>query len=591
MVSKWDMLKNAVFRSEEYFKRLAGIDNYYEGENEQVKILKNSLTAIIDSAKQCLESSGDMTTLDKNNEHLKKLDEMKNSNRRFKMSAITTKVMNECVANCAKINDLLKQQESGQISSTIALTEVYKLMTMHSKLIEEYRTTLYALEFDSNSMLEEIINYTHQTIEEGFNKFKELPDLDLNEVEKNFNLQESIPTDSLIQNRIDENQRVENSIETAINRGASNKSQSVVESSLDNSLSSLAQLCMAMEDMLGGSTINLRSDELMGLMHNSYRDIQVLYESEKVANQETIDYSFLSDQYGSVMDSVIKESNQELLNYNVEISESLIETLKELMMESNDAQRTGVFLKETTTLMKSMLNEFNGFVPIVEEIKTKIGEVEKIVDANITQVSVEENDIVIEQKNKDIPIEETKNGHSEKEEIVSASSGSNEISEQAFKFESTDDLTAEDAEILNIAIENLGKYEWIKHSLLNDRTINISAQFRKALEGDMVKDQIESVCSKTTRVSEGDMPFVQSEVEEIHNIIKELYQNGKSPDEIVKSAAFEIKHNSSSQLQTTWKELSENFNEKNHLYFYLSRQYLEDVSRSVFQELQEEMER
>lgn len=172
--------------------------------------------------------------------------------------------------------------------------------------------------------------------------------------------------------------------------------------------------------------------------------------------------------------------------------------------------------------------------------------------------------------------------------LVDNNTSKEQESEAKTNTSNIDILSNEDSVLLEALVKDLRKYEWVKNTLLNDQSIKISDRFRTALQTDEIKTEIENMCAKEPPFEyEGELPFVEAEKQEIKNIIEHLYKEGFSQDDIVKSAASEIKNNSSQSLRETWATLSANFN-GSHKYFYLAREYLEGISNEVLATLTKE---
>lgn len=176
------------------------------------------------------------------------------------------------------------------------------------------------------------------------------------------------------------------------------------------------------------------------------------------------------------------------------------------------------------------------------------------------------------------------------ENVIQNDIDNNAVLESSGNIESL--LSDTDLQFLNNAILNLGKYDRVKHSLLNDPKLNISKEFRGKLENDEFKNsiegKIEKVCKDANIPTINDLPFTSGEEGEIKKIIADLYKSGCDKENIVREVSFNIKNNSSPGLKETWNTLRSQFDSGSHLMFYLTREYVEKMSSDMFNELQKD---
>ena len=619
---QWNNFKSRVTKAEEYVNFLSKFSAWSEsvyGDRFSSALwqIKNNLTRTIETSSNFLLNVEKQTS-GNNNVHLQKF---KAVDRAFQANALDGKLMSQCCSFFADVNNLVKRQEKGEMSSTDALIELRRINATFVHLSDEYNDSLDSLgtKGDASEYLGNIIKLTNDTILEAVDTISAKEDFDLDALKKAEISAVKIPNDPIIQSRIDVNKKTIGMIDRTIEEHNENMKQGDMIALEDEVLKTFDALDQAVEDLSEGKDIESNIDSLYNVSRGLSKNVDNLYEKQLQMNATQSDYDFISKQFGDSIDKSINDNVYDWRNYLYDISQTMLEQVKDIS-ENSQSDTNQQFVKSMSSLMLNMTklypSEHTNQAVLATEIESFVESLEKENEKNfdtaempkeeaINSEMADENDSAqttnnenLDNWNKNADVktyQETDVISKEsklKEEInIEENTQNNDDNtanldnEESYNFSSNDILTETDIEILNSTIKELRKYDWVKHTLLNDGNIHISKSFREALERDELKNEIDQMCAKQPAFEyEGELPFTKSEEMEIRNIIENLCNAGVSQEDIVRTAAFEIKTNSSEGLKETWQTLSAKFN-GSHKYFYLAREYLSDVSSEIIKNL------
>lgn len=625
MDSQWNNLKSRVARAEEYINYLNKFSAWSESVygdkfSNTLSQIKSTLTNTVEISSKFLHNQ-ERQASGFNNAHLQKF---KAVDRVFQANALDGKLMSQCCSFCADVNDLVKRQEKGEISSTDALIELRAVNATFIRLNEEYNTSLDSLgaKGDATEYLGNIIKLTNDTILEAVNNISSKEDFDLDKLKNAEISVVEIPNDSIIQSRIDENKKTIGMIDRTIEEHNDEvKQQGDMTVLEDEVLNTFNALDKAVEDLSEGRDIESNIDALYNVALGLSKNVDNLYAKQLQLDATESDYSFISAQFGDVIDKAVDDNIYDYKNYLYDISQTMLEQVKDIS-ENSQSDTSRQFVKSMSSCMLKMTKlypsehadqtvlatEIEDFVeglekgseqefdtaemPNEEPIKSEMGDnISSTNDPAQTAYNVNtddwnKNENVQPSQEIDVNTNETNSKEEiETEENTQKNNTVNLDNEESYNFSPNDILTETDIEILNSTIKELRKYDWVKHTLINDTNIHISKRFREALERDELKGEIEKICVEQPAFdAKEELPFTRNEEVEIRNIIENLYNSGVSQEDIVRTAAFEIKTNSTEGLKETWQTLSAKFN-GSHKYFYLAREYLKDVANEVMKDL------
>ena len=225
---QWNNFKSRVTKAEEYVNFLSKFSAWSEsvyGDRFSSALwqIKNNLTRTIETSSNFLLNVEKQTS-GNNNVHLQKF---KAVDRAFQANALDGKLMSQCCSFFADVNNLVKRQEKGEMSSTDALIELRRINATFVHLSDEYNDSLDSLgtKGDASEYLGNIIKLTNDTILEAVDTISAKEDFDLDALKKAEISAVKIPNDPIIQSRIDVNKKTIGMIDRTIEEHNENMKQ------------------------------------------------------------------------------------------------------------------------------------------------------------------------------------------------------------------------------------------------------------------------------------------------------------------------------------------------------------------------------